>query len=180
MKNANWKDVAELIGIAAIVASLIFVGLQMRQSQEIAMAEQYQARAVIAIEGWHKRKENEFDVRRIGGQEISLHGAPPHLGENATPEQIGSEFLDVRMTFLTYDNIHFQYSSGFLTDEAWAANVRGMSATLKQPQFSALLVRAQGIFPKRPTGTGGISWSGNPSNPDDRSRIDRLVSWISW
>ena len=30
MKDTNWKDVAELIGIAAIVASLIFVGLQMK------------------------------------------------------------------------------------------------------------------------------------------------------
>lgn len=40
MSNSrNWKDIAELIGIAAIVASLVFVGLQMRQAQEIAIVE---------------------------------------------------------------------------------------------------------------------------------------------
>jgi len=39
MKNATWKDVAELVGIAAIVASLVFVGLQMQQQQEIAITE---------------------------------------------------------------------------------------------------------------------------------------------
>jgi hypothetical protein len=39
MKKANWKDVAELIGVAAIVASLIFVGLEMRQQQALARAE---------------------------------------------------------------------------------------------------------------------------------------------
>ena len=39
MKSTSWKDIAELIGIAAIVASLVFVGLQMRQAQEIAFAE---------------------------------------------------------------------------------------------------------------------------------------------
>ena len=39
MKSANWKDIAELIGIAAIVASLVFVGMQMRQDQEIAIVE---------------------------------------------------------------------------------------------------------------------------------------------
>jgi hypothetical protein len=39
MKKANWKDVAELIGIASIVASLIFVGLEMRQAQQIALAD---------------------------------------------------------------------------------------------------------------------------------------------
>ena len=39
MKSALWKQIAELIGIAAIVASLVFVGLEMRQSRDIARAE---------------------------------------------------------------------------------------------------------------------------------------------
>ena len=39
MNNANWKDVAELVGIAAIVASLIFVGFQLKQDRAIALAE---------------------------------------------------------------------------------------------------------------------------------------------
>lgn len=39
MKSANWKYFAELTGIAAIAASLIFVGLQMRQTQELAYAQ---------------------------------------------------------------------------------------------------------------------------------------------
>lgn len=39
MKAMNWKDIAELIGIAAIVASLLFVGLQMKQAQEIALSD---------------------------------------------------------------------------------------------------------------------------------------------
>lgn len=39
MKNTNWKDSAELVGIAAIVASLVFVGLQMRQDRIHARAE---------------------------------------------------------------------------------------------------------------------------------------------
>ena len=39
MNKTNWKDVAELIGIAAIVASLVFVGLQMQQDRVHARAE---------------------------------------------------------------------------------------------------------------------------------------------
>ena len=39
MKKTDWKGTAELIGIAAIVASLVFVGLQMRQEQELARAD---------------------------------------------------------------------------------------------------------------------------------------------
>jgi hypothetical protein len=38
MKDKNWKDIVELVGIAAIVGSLIFVGLQVRQDQQIAIA----------------------------------------------------------------------------------------------------------------------------------------------
>ena len=39
MKPANWKDIAELFGILAIVLSLVFVGFQMRQEQLIARSE---------------------------------------------------------------------------------------------------------------------------------------------
>ena len=41
MTNRNWKDIAELVGITAIVASLLFVGLQMRQEQAIARYQGY-------------------------------------------------------------------------------------------------------------------------------------------
>lgn len=39
MKTANWHDIAELIGIAAIVASLVFVGMQMKQDRVHAQSE---------------------------------------------------------------------------------------------------------------------------------------------
>jgi hypothetical protein len=43
MKITEWKSIAELIGIAAIVASLVFVGIQLRQEQDIALAEIFEA-----------------------------------------------------------------------------------------------------------------------------------------
>lgn len=36
--DKNWKSIAELVGISAIVASLIFVGFQLRQDRSIAQA----------------------------------------------------------------------------------------------------------------------------------------------
>jgi hypothetical protein len=39
MKKIDWKTLAELIGISAIVASLIFVGLQVRQDRQIAVSQ---------------------------------------------------------------------------------------------------------------------------------------------
>jgi hypothetical protein len=50
MKTSNWKDTAELIGIGAIVISLIFVSLQLRQDQRIAEAQIYADSNLISVE----------------------------------------------------------------------------------------------------------------------------------
>ena len=50
LKSTNWKDIAELVGITAIVASLVFVGMQMRQDQEIAIVETRGDSTAVAIE----------------------------------------------------------------------------------------------------------------------------------
>lgn len=39
VKITDWKSIAELVGIAAIVASLVFVGIQLRQDRQFAQAE---------------------------------------------------------------------------------------------------------------------------------------------
>jgi hypothetical protein len=45
VKKTNWKDTAELIGIAAIVASLVFVGLELQQAQTDSRIESSLTRA---------------------------------------------------------------------------------------------------------------------------------------
>jgi len=47
MKNLDWKSVGELIGLAAIVGSLIFVGVQLVVEQDIAETEAYIASAQL-------------------------------------------------------------------------------------------------------------------------------------
>jgi hypothetical protein len=39
MKFATWKDFLELVGIGAIVVSLVFVGYELRQSTAIARSD---------------------------------------------------------------------------------------------------------------------------------------------
>ena len=50
MSTRNWREIAELIGIAAIVASLIFVGLQLQQDTQIARSESLVADQVLDLE----------------------------------------------------------------------------------------------------------------------------------
>jgi hypothetical protein len=39
LKLSSWKDTAEFVGITAIVASLVFLGLQIKQSEDVASTE---------------------------------------------------------------------------------------------------------------------------------------------
>ena len=39
MKSASWRDVTELVAVIAILVSLVFVGLQLRQAEVIARSE---------------------------------------------------------------------------------------------------------------------------------------------
>ena len=75
MKTSNWKDIAELFGVASIVASLIFVGLQLKQSQKIAIADVYQQQAALLIEvqisAYTSEQRLEAIVKRDSGKPLT-------------------------------------------------------------------------------------------------------------
>ena len=50
MNSTNLHDWLQIIGIAAVVASLVFVGLQLKQADEVAYAELSESSAVRGIE----------------------------------------------------------------------------------------------------------------------------------
>jgi len=109
LRTENWKDIAELIGIAAIVVSLIFVGFQMKQSHEIALAEQYQSRS--------ESTENMLLSLYEGGFSWDDARGIPLMEQ--TPSQRNGSITQTLWAWTQYDNHHYQYSAGFLSDEAW-------------------------------------------------------------
>jgi len=71
MKRFDWKTLVELVGIAAIVASLVFVGLQMRQAQDIAYSERAQTQATNTIEITNEINEHpEIWARGLAGEHL--------------------------------------------------------------------------------------------------------------
>jgi hypothetical protein len=108
MKSNSWKDIAELIGISAIVASLIFVGLQMKQSQDIALAAQYQARAEAAQNMMMSMQESGMAISAIQKPAAEMNPAERYTIDNL-----------FRWSWTQYDNMHFQYVAGFLDEESW-------------------------------------------------------------
>ena len=126
MNSNNWKDTAELIGITAIVVSLVFVGLQMRQSQDIAIAAQYQSRADTAVDWYISRMASDKMLSTTAGwisnQDYAADPVTVRLESNGEDsESLAIRYLSYRANFTMFDNYHFQYEQGFLTEAAWNA-----------------------------------------------------------
>ena len=49
MAKSSWRETVELVGILAIVASLIALVMELRQTQSALSAQTYQARAIDAL-----------------------------------------------------------------------------------------------------------------------------------
>ena len=72
MASKNWKHAVELVGIGAIVASLIFVGLQIRQEQDIAVAQLLMEATARGVELSQLMSENrEAWEKGLRGEELS-------------------------------------------------------------------------------------------------------------
>ena len=72
MRPINWRDVADLIGVTAIVASLIFVGLQLQQDRKLGIADITSARTESAVVLTQLVAENrELWIRGLDGAELS-------------------------------------------------------------------------------------------------------------
>ena len=97
MDSAKLNDWMQVVGIFALVASLIFIGLQIRQTYEIALAATYQARVATSVEMIASSAANERALAAWAGRQMAL------------------------ALFFIYDNIHFQYESGFMKADGWAA-----------------------------------------------------------
>ena len=125
MNNSNWKDTAELIGIAAIVASLVFVGMQMKQSQDIALSQASQARTAMSIETLISTIENANYISAVA-KGRSGRRAELTIEEQVTMSQYGIAVL------MSYEDQHFQYINGFVTEERWQAVKAGLKNFLRK------------------------------------------------
>ena len=114
MDSAKLNDWMQVVGIFALVASLIFVGLEMRQSQKIALSAAYQARSDSSMNLRMAALESETlqsAVAKAYYQGMSL--------DQLTPEEVVvlRGRWNAQMAYL--ENMHYQYVNGFISEEHW-------------------------------------------------------------
>ena len=109
MDSAKLNEWMQVVGLFAVVASLIFVGLQMKQAQEIALADQYQSRAEAAQDMYLSVLESGLS---FGSMSVPM--------EEKSPDERRLAIAVVRWGWTQYDNHYYQYRAGFLDEESWA------------------------------------------------------------
>ena len=132
---SNWKDTVEVIGIVTIVASLLFVGIELRQSQQIAVASQYQARIGFNLQFYESFDEEDFPgigdrlKRQMSESDWPVESRQAVLDTESAV--VGREAVNIRKILYMFDNNQYQYSAGFVDDESWQAMRRRLMGTMQ-------------------------------------------------
>jgi hypothetical protein len=124
----DWLRVAGLFGV---IASLVFVGLQMRQQQAIALSVASQARTETTIQAIQGQFTNPYYMSGMdkleAGDSLSL-----------TPSErraVGALGLVVLFNF---ENVHYQYLNGFVAEARWVGTLETLRGVLmQQPPVAA-------------------------------------------
>ena len=110
MDSAKLNDWLQVIGMFGVLAGLVFVGLELRQSHKIALAAQYHARAESTQAIYLAHLESGFDYATVSIPMTEL-----------SPTELNARRATVQWLWTQLDNLHFQYQAGFLTEESRVA-----------------------------------------------------------
>ena len=126
MDSRKLNDWMQVIGIFAVVASLIFVGMQMKQTQAIALSDAYQSRAATSVEMITANAANENAL-------TAWYVTDAEGLDSLSPEEINAGRQQALAVRLVWDNIYYQYESGFIPEEYWLTSRVNMKSVLSRP-----------------------------------------------
>jgi len=106
----SFTGVANFLGVVGIIGSLIFVALELRQSQRIAVAAQQQARTIL-------RANQILSTYEFNEDEIGVENIP--WDEQSDLQRYIREQRQVYYWTINENN-YYQYQIGLLDDEIWA------------------------------------------------------------
>ena len=123
---------AEIISAVAIVVSLVFVGLQVRQSNSLA--------ATDALREGTELWSNAY-VRAFGTPEsVAFFRSAINHCEELSKEQRGQFFAVLIKLVSAYDNIYNQYESGRLRQEVFVSIALTYYAIARSPCAHTVLI----------------------------------------
>jgi hypothetical protein len=134
LNQAKLRDWLEIIGIFAVVASLIFVGLEMRQAQKISMSQAYQARTSTAAD-WN----SAFAANPVA---LSAFRKASEGNEDAIEaHEYDALYRTLASLYYLYDNAHYQYQAGFVSEYFWESTRKSLMTMMEIPTINRMLLK---------------------------------------
>jgi hypothetical protein len=127
MDATKLNDWLQVVGMVGVIASLLFVGLQLKQSHDIAISNQYQARldTTISIRGNLLQSDGLIDALRKDAS-----------GELLDEVDLFVIYAALGQTFDTWEAAHFQYLNGYLPEEHWQSTLREIPQVLGSLRYA--------------------------------------------
>ena len=111
MRKVNLDVWIQLLGMIGIIFSLIFVGLEMRQSHRIALAGQTQERTAMGMANFMGFLESGINLDNVIRSEI----------ENLSVEELGARRINAHNQWYIAENDFVQFQNGLMSAETYEA-----------------------------------------------------------
>ena len=151
MKLEKWALIAELVGGIAIVVSLLFVGLQVRQSNSLAATDALKDGTQIWTSAYVAAFDTEESTAFFRKAVISC--------ETLSAEERG-RFFGIIVRFVSaYDNIFNQYEAGRLREEVFVSIASVYYGIARNPCSQRVLLEQLPLMPPyllRPDGIDAL------------------------
>ena len=120
MKFKEWNEIAELVGIAAIVVSLVFVGYELRQSTAVARSDAYSSFS-----------SHFFDLASSAALDERMSGLISQVNQGALPGDFKpEERVSIRMyqsaAVRVWEGLFRSVQAGVLPEDALDSATKGI------------------------------------------------------
>ena len=112
MDPAKLNDWLQVVGLFGVMAGLAFVGMQLKQDREIAMAEAYHARAETTVALNMAAAANPLWL--TAQHKLNVEGV-----DALTPEERLANIYVRSANFHLWDSIFYHYEIGLIDEEQW-------------------------------------------------------------
>lgn len=123
MQSSKLNDRIQVAASIGVMLSLIFVGFEIKQSREIAIADIFQQKSAPAVQVQQGMISIELFVEAL---------EKAQLGENLSPIERRRLKFGNNPWFQYWENNHFQYEIGLLSEDGWQASKNAMGKTMRR------------------------------------------------
>ena len=122
----SFTGVINFLGIFGIIGSLVFVGLELRQSQRIALAAQQQERAALITELIGSFSDANPPISFLNFLNETLEASDQN-------KAIAETY--VYRLWMVYENDYLQHKLGLMDEDVWQAKLTSMRAVYGRCQY---------------------------------------------